>query len=465
MTEEDKSEQNWSSVSDLQDALRESEKCFHSLRQEAARMRTITDSIPQLVSYVDAGLRYRFNNQAYSAWFGRSVDEINGRHISELVGETAFAKVRPHMEAALAGQTVTYETEMQYAGQTPRWVHTTYVPHRNVNGEVEGFVAIVNDITDAKRAEQALRDSEARKSAILESALDCIITMNHEGRVVEFNPAAERTFGFTRQEALGRLVADLIIPPALRQSHARGLAHYLTTGEGPFLGQRVEVTALRADGTQFPIELAINPISIAGHPFFTAYARDITERRDAQADKARLLNEAQVAAARQRAFLRDVLASVTDGKLRLCDTRDDLPPTRARWGGDIALSPHSGLRRLRHEAQQAAATQGFTEDRGYDLATAVGEVAMNAVVHAGGGTGRIYSDRNMIQVWVEDQGGGIAVEHLPRATLEKGYTTAGTLGHGLKMTLQTINRLWLLTGPTGTTVALEMDRIVPPTWG
>ena len=314
--------------------------------------------------------------------------------------------------------------------------------------------------------QDALRDSEARKSAILESALDCIITMDHEGRVVEFNPAAERTFGFARQNALGRPVAELLIPPALRQNHARGLAHYLATGEGPLLGQRVEVTALRADGTEFPLELAINPITIAGHPFFTAYARDITERVTAQAENARLLDEVQAAAARQRAFLRDVLASVTDGKLRLCDTADGLPPMRPIIGPDIPLSLSDGLRRLRHEAQQMAARQGFSEERGYDLATAVSEVAMNAVVHAGGGTGRVCADEEAIQVWIEDHGGGISVEHLPRATLEKGYTTAGTLGHGLKLTLQTINRLWLLTGTTGTTVALELDRVSPPqTWG
>lgn len=433
-----------------------------NLRRQAAQLQTITDALPLLVSYIDAGLRFQFNNQAYADWFGQPVDKMHGKRVDEVLGEVAFQHILPHMEAALAGRTVIYQTEMQYPGQTARFVHTTYVPHTNESSEVEGFVAIVNDITDAKRAEQALRDSEARKTAILESALDCIITMDHEGRVVEFNPAAEKTFGFSRHETLGRLVADLIIPPALRQSHTRGLAHYLATGEGPLLGKRVEVTALRADGTEFPIELAINPIPIAGHPFFTAYVRDITERREAQSEKVRLLDEAQAAAARQRAFLRDVLASVTDGKLRLCDTRDDLPPMRARWGEDIALSLHSGLRRLRHEAQQAAATYGFTEERGYDLATAVSEVAMNAVVHAGGGTGRICSDRDIVQVWVEDQGGGIAVEHLPRATLEKGYTTAGTLGHGLKLTLQTINRLWLLTGPSGTTVALEMNRLAPP---
>lgn len=442
-----------------------SKQAEDGLRRQVERMRLITDAAPLLISYVGADLRYQFNNKAYAAWFGRPLEEIEGRQMSELLGDAAFERVRRHIEEALAGKTVTFQAEMPYVGRPPRIVHTTYVPHRGEAGRVEGFVVAVADVTDEKWAEQALRDSEARKSAILESALDCIITMDHEGRVVEFNPAAEKTFGFSRDQALGRPVVELIIPPAFRDRHVQGLAHYLATGEGPLLGQRVEVTALRADGDEFAMELAISPIHIAGHPFFTAYARDITERLAAQAEKARLLDEVQASAARQRAFLRDVLASVTDGKLRLCDTASDLPPWRPALGEAVPLSLHSGLRPLRVQAQQAAIAQGFAEERGFDLATAVSEAAMNAVVHAGGGTGRVCADRDTIQVWIEDHGGGIAVEHLPRATLEKGFTTAGTLGHGLKLTLQTINRLWLLTGPTGTTVALELDRLAtPPSW-
>jgi len=136
---------------------------------------------------------------------------------------------------------------------------------------------------ERKRAETSLRDSEARKSAILETALDCIIGMDHEGIVTEFNPAAERTFGYSRAEVLGRSLADFIIPPHLRESHHRGLAQYLVTGEGPVLGTRIEVPALHADGHEFPIELAITRVPIAGPPTFSAYLRDITERTEAEA--------------------------------------------------------------------------------------------------------------------------------------------------------------------------------------
>ena len=102
--------------------------------------------------------------------------------------------------------------------------------------------------------------SEARKAAILDSVLDCIVTMDADGKVIEFNAAAERTFGYTKAEVMGRPLADVIIPPALRAAHTAGLARYLATGEGPLLGKVIEVTAMRSDGTEFPVELAITAI-------------------------------------------------------------------------------------------------------------------------------------------------------------------------------------------------------------
>ena len=119
---------------------------------------------------------------------------------------------------------------------------------------------------------------EQLNRAILDSALDCIITMDAAGRVREFNPAAERVFGYSRNEAVGQELAELIIPPVLRERHREGLAHYLRTGEGPVLGRRIEIAAIRADNTEILVELAITALRIAGEPVFTAYLRDITER-------------------------------------------------------------------------------------------------------------------------------------------------------------------------------------------
>ena len=145
-----------------------------------------------------------------------------------------------------------------------------------------GFVTTYTDITERKRMDQALRDSEQLKSAILESALDCIITVNHEGNILEFNPSAERIFGYRREQVIGEELADLIIPPRFREAHHAGFGRFLDTGESKILGQRLELPAMRSDGTEFPAELTITLRELNDRPSFTAFVRDITERKQAE---------------------------------------------------------------------------------------------------------------------------------------------------------------------------------------
>ena len=140
----------------------------------------------------------------------------------------------------------------------------------------------------ATRSELALRDSEARKTAVLEVALDCIIAIDEEGKIVEFNPAAQKTFGYTSEEALGRPIAETVIPPAMRRQHHAGFAHYLATGIGPVLGHRIELVGMRQGGEEFPVELAIVPTERDGKRAFIAYLRDISERKALEAEQSRL---------------------------------------------------------------------------------------------------------------------------------------------------------------------------------
>ena len=138
------------------------------------------------------------------------------------------------------------------------------------------------EIAERQQVEQALRESHERTHAIVEIALDALITMDHEGRIVEFNPAAEQIFGYRSSEVIGRLLAEVIIPPALREQHQRGLAHYLATGEAPVLGKRIEIVGQRVDGSVVPVELSIIRMPGAGAPMFTGFLRDITERKQAE---------------------------------------------------------------------------------------------------------------------------------------------------------------------------------------
>jgi PAS domain S-box-containing protein len=141
----------------------------------------------------------------------------------------------------------------------------------------------LNEVESERRqAEFALQGSESVKAGVLESALDCIITINHQGRIIEFNPAAQATFGYSLQDVLGREIVQLIIPPAFREQHRLGLNRYLTTGESRILGKRIEMPALRADGSQFPVELTITRVADSDPPVFTGFLRDITKRKQAE---------------------------------------------------------------------------------------------------------------------------------------------------------------------------------------
>ena len=137
-------------------------------------------------------------------------------------------------------------------------------------------------------AEASVRAGEARKNAMFDAALDAIITMDHEGRILEFNSAAERTFGYTAEQVVGQELA-ILVPPALRDRHRDGLRRYVATGVSTILGQRLELAALHADGHEFPVDLTITRVELPGDPLFTGYVHDITERRRLAAE----LREAQ----------------------------------------------------------------------------------------------------------------------------------------------------------------------------
>ncbi len=160
-----------------------------------------------------------------------------------------------------------------------------------------GTAIAFSDISERLAAEQAARErevnhargielasSEARHRAILEAALDCVISIDAEGRVSFFNPAAERTFGYRASEVVGRPLADAIIPPQWREAHRAGLARYLETEQARVLDRRLEMTAMRADGSEFVAELTVTRVNLPGEMSFTGYIRDVTERKQAQDD-------------------------------------------------------------------------------------------------------------------------------------------------------------------------------------
>jgi len=173
-----------------------------------------------------------------------------------------------------------------------------------------------------ERTEAALRLSEATKTAILETALDCIITIDCQGIVLDWNPAAERTFGYSLREALGHEMSELIIPARFREMHRGGLARAVETGTDVLKGRRLELSAVRKNGEEFPVELAITRIAAGLTPLFTGHIRDISERKKAEwelQESQRLLSSItqNITEAIFRRSVRDGLLFVNDAYVKM----------------------------------------------------------------------------------------------------------------------------------------------------
>ncbi len=221
-----------------------------------------------------------------------------------------------------------------------------------------------------EKIEVALAHSETLKTAILSSALDCIVTVDHEGKILGFNPAAERTFGYTSAEVIGRIMSEVLVPPAIRLYHDRGLADYVKTRHSKILNRRIEQSAMHADGHIFPVELTVVPIHAGPRPMFTAFLRDISERKrneELQAGQNRILS--MIASGMALADIIDELTAFVAAQANpaLCSTMllepgsnvlrgvaiNSLPPAYKAFFAEVPLGPQGsccGLAASRGEA-------------------------------------------------------------------------------------------------------------------
>jgi two-component system sensor histidine kinase/response regulator len=194
-----------------------------------------------------------------------------------------------------------------------------------------------------------VRTSEAMSAAVVRTALDCVITIDEYGKILEFNPSAEKTFGYARDQVVGRQMADVIIPVRMRDAHRRGLRRYLDTGESRVLERRVEVTALRADGTEIPVELAITAIRLEGRaPTFTAFLRDITDRKLAVAEMVHAKEAAEAASRAKSEFVANIsheIRTPMNGILGMTDLvlETDLTPRQREFMAMVKSSARSLL--------------------------------------------------------------------------------------------------------------------------
>jgi len=199
---------------------------------------------------------------------------------------TPFPADQVPLARAIRGETVT-DVEMFVRNRSRGdglLISVTGTPLTDPHGVIKGGVVVFRDVTRHKAAEEALRQSEERSRQIVETAYDPFVSIDAEGRVLDWNTQAKTTFGWTHEEVLGKTLAELIVPPQHRAAHRDGIRRYLATGEGPVLNSRIEITALHRDGHEFPVELTVWPVHTSGGCNFHAFVHDITRRKKAEAE-------------------------------------------------------------------------------------------------------------------------------------------------------------------------------------
>ena len=266
---------------DITDRKRQ-EAMLISAQQSSRQLAAIVESSNDAIISKDLEGRIRSWNQGAQNLYGYSAEEMIGQFMHRMVPPDHLPEETMILEQIGNGQRIVhFDTVRVHKNGHSIDVSMSVSPIHDIQGRIIGASSTARDITAQKQIERELLLSQSRRAAILDSSLDSIITIDHEGRILDFNQAAERTFGYLQNDVLGKPISEVIIPHHLREAHKRGIKHFLATGEGPVLGKRIETVAIRADGTEFPIELAVTLIKSQGTPTFTASLRDITESRRA----------------------------------------------------------------------------------------------------------------------------------------------------------------------------------------
>lgn len=251
--------------------LTERRQAEQALRESESKLRVFITNVPAILFSID-------RSGVITMAEGRGMQVMKfvkggivGHSVAELYGD--IPGVVESVKRALAGESFSTAMQLQQL-----FFEVAYSPIRAEDGAVTGVIGVAHDITERHAAEQALEISERRTRLIVENAYDAYVAMDREGVIVDWNPQAERIFGWSRQEAIGQSLSETIIPQRFREQHLKGLVHYLQTGQGPLLNRRIEMPALHREGREFPVEMTISTMRIEENVIFSAFVHDISDR-------------------------------------------------------------------------------------------------------------------------------------------------------------------------------------------
>ena len=253
----------------------------------------------------DAAGVITYADEAASRLFAHSPERLRGTQLAEFLpglgGNAGPGDSGGRHEPPAIGASGT-SRNLVGAGSDGRSVPLVVTMLKAPESEDAGFIVTVMPRPNLP-ADAAYGEAVAMSAAIVEANLDALVTIDAAGRVIEFSRNAEQMFGYRREDILDHPLHELIIPPSLREAHCQGMKHYLETGEGPVLRQRIEINAMRADGSEFPVELTVTPIEMGDRTLFTAFIRDITERKQSEENLELAKKEADLANQAKTRFL------------------------------------------------------------------------------------------------------------------------------------------------------------------
>ena len=226
---------------------------------------------------------YTYMNHSYAAMCGYEPGELIGQSWKTLYSQEMAATIeQQYFPILMTHQRWCGEVigQTRSGGEFSAEISLTILP--GARKGKQWLLCTCRDVTEAKRVAAQIKEHEARVQAIVQGALDAMVTMDRHGTVVEWNAQAEGIFGFTRKEAVGKLLADLIVPAQYREAHAKGLQRFLSTGQEKILRRRIEISALRKNGEEFPVELTVIPLRFGEHILFSSFIRDIGERKQGE---------------------------------------------------------------------------------------------------------------------------------------------------------------------------------------
>ena len=268
-------------VAELRNETQQRKRAEAALRQAEAMARALLNATNDSAVLLDAKGSILAINEIGAQRLGqRNINVIRLNFFDLLPPHVAKVRKAREDEVVRAGEPIHFEDQMH-----GRVIQNTIYPIFNRDGNVEKLAVYARDITDQRQAEQALQESMEKFRSISTAAQDALIMMDSKGNISFWNEAAERIFGYQKQEVIGEELHRILVPQRYRDTFDKAFERFMLTGQGPAIGKTLELSALKKSGNEFPIELSLSALQLKGEWHALGIIRDISERKLAEKER------------------------------------------------------------------------------------------------------------------------------------------------------------------------------------